>query len=378
MTSTKPQPLQALGPNINDSFHVHVSSGGVVSVLAGIGVFCACKIAGVDVRFVGGVSGGSIVTAIRALGFTEEEMVHIGIHDDFSNHISAKGGIFGSIGELKRIRKIAGDLLKRARESKVTEEEICETWHSTGLLGTVGLGDFFKKKAAEKGMSNKWPAGYWNIATTSDGSQVVFTENGYFMVKPDDSIVQLSDKPAPLWKTIRASSAIPVIMTAMELDGLLLFDGAMSRDGLCPSTVLIRHFGLDPHKLIACRSGEDSNHFIFGPTQRAIRKVWGIGPNYHWGPEGTGAIEFRPQIDHIHSLKFQLSSDEKWLAILIAFFDCLAALSFRGLLSQEELREANTIFNDIGYWRDLRPAPYGSEPVLSDRAQRVFAEHGLY
>lgn len=376
--STNYEKFLALGPNINDSYHIHISSGGVVSVLAGIGAFAAISIAGVKVNFMGGVSGGSIVTAFRALGFTDKEMMHIGIHDDFSDHISAKGGIFGSVGELRDMRLKAARLIQRFRSGKVSTEEFSETWHATGLLGTVGLGNFIDKKAAEKGLKDRWPPGYWNMSTTADGSQVFFTELGSIMITPDGRVIVLSSKPARLSKTIRASSAIPIIMTAIEHDGNLLFDGAMSRDGLCPSTALIRHFGLDPSKIIACRSGEDSNHFIFGPTQRAIRKVWGIEPEYHWGPEGTGAIEFRPQIDHIHSLKFHLSADEKWLAILIAFFSCMEALAFRGLLQGEQLRVANKMFQDIGYWRDLRPAPHGSPQILSDRAQRVFAEHGLY
>ena len=227
------------------------------------------------------------------------------------------------------------------------------------------------------GLKDQWPAGYTCMATTNDGSQVLFKDDGVYFITPDDKMTKLSEKPAPLWLAVRASSAIPVIMTAIEYEGHLLFDGAMSRDGLCPVPVVIRHFGVAPKKVIACRAGEDSNHFIFGPSQRAVRKIWGIQPNYHWGPEGTGVIEFRPQIDHLHALKFKLSADEKWLAILIAFHACLESLAFNGLLSGEKLREANALVADLGYWRDVRPAPHGSPQLLAPRAEKVFREHGL-
>ena len=366
------------GPQVNDGYHIYVSSGGVVTVLGGIGVFAACKIAGVKHKLTGGVSGGSIITAIRALGYDERELVQLGINEDFNAHISAKGGVFGSVAEITRIRKIASNLLNRFRNGEVSQEEFEETWHATGLLGTVGLGDFLKKKAAAKGMSGVWPKDYWTMASCADGTQVVFTAAGVYLVNPKDMVRKLSDNPPPLWTAVRASSAIPIIMTAIEYEGMLLFDGAMTRDGLCPAPVLIRHFGVEPKKVIACRAGEDSNHFIFGPAQRAVRRVWGIEPNYHWGPEGTGVIEFRPQIDHLHALKFQLSSDEKWLAILIAFHACLEALAFNGILSGGRLAEAQTIMDDFGFWRDIRPAPIGSPQLLSERAEKVFAEHGLY
>jgi len=370
--------FRPFGPKVNDNYHVYISSGGVVTVLGGIGVFAACKIAGIKHQLIGGVSGGSIVTAIRALGYDERELVQLGINEDFNAQVSAKGGVFGSVRELAKIRTKSEKLIRRLRNGEVSPEEFEETWHATGLLGTVGLGDFIKKKAAAKGMTDIWPEDYWTMASCADGTQVVFTADGVYLVSTSDEVSKLSDKPAPLSIAVRASSAIPIIMTAIEYEGRLLFDGAMSRDGLCPAPLLIRNFGVDPKKVIACRAGEDSNHFIFGPAQRAIRRIWGIEPDYHWGPEGTGVIEFRPQIDHLHALKFQLSSDEKWLAILIAFHSCLEALAFNGILSGRRLEEAQAIISDIGFWRDVRPAPVGETQVLAPRAERVFAEHGLY
>ncbi len=377
--NTYPVLSPAFNAPVNESKHIMVSSGGVVTVLGGIGVIAACDIAKVKYGFLGGVSGGSIVTAIHAMGFTPKEMMQLGIYEDFSNHVSVSGGIFGSIGEVGRVSKAARQLLKHLRSGESAATEVAEeTWHATGLLGTVGLGEFLKAKAREKGLGKNWPAGYWTMATTSDGSQVVFAEKGVFVISPQGQMKKICDKPAPLWLAVRASAAIPVIMTAIEFEGMLLFDGAMSRDGLCPAPMLIRHFGVDPTQIIACRCGEDYNHVIFGPTQRAVRKIWGIDKDYHWGPEGTGVIDFRPQIDHLHALKFELSEDEKWLAIIIAFHSCLESLAFNGLLVGEQLHEAQQMMKELGYWRDVRPAGVGEIQLLAPRASAVFAEHGLF
>ncbi len=358
-----------------------VSSGGTVAVLAGAGKHSACQLAGIDsFSLYYGVSGGAIFNAMRALGRSPKDCLHMAIFEDFSSHVSIRGGILGSFSEFK---ELVGAAKRLARISAAPAEERAdligdETWLGTGILGTKGLGEFIKKNARETGLGESWPETYCTMATLKNGSQVVFNKDGVFLVDLKDKKVQLSSKPVPLAMAVRYSATIPGIMVALEYEDHLLFDGALSRDGLCPVGVLIRHFDVQPEKIIACRVGEDATHFIFGPAQRAVRRIWMVHPDYHWGAETAGVVEFRPPIDHIHSLKFNLSRDEKWLAILISFESCLKSLAFNGYLSGERLQEAQSLFKSIGYWRDMLPAPSGSPQLLADRAERVFAEHGLF
>jgi hypothetical protein len=353
-----------------------VSSGGVISVLAGAGSLSALELAGVNLRMRGGASGGAIVTALSAIGRTPKELLRLGITEDFGAKVDLNGGILGSLETAKRtLRNLIRKYSKDQRIELLTNEE---NWLTTGLLGTVNLGIFIEKHAAELGMSNTWPENYWTVATKNDGSQVVFTRDGVFHLTLEGKKIQLTDEPAPLSLAVRASGAIPGVMTAIEFMDMLLFDGAMSRDGHCPSGIRIRHFDANPEQILACRIGEDAQHYIMGPAQRTVRRMLMIHPDFHWGPETTGVMEFRPAIEHIHGLKFNLSPDEKWLAILIAFDACAHALAFNGLLHGKQLKEAREIMRAIGYWRNLQPAAVDAEQILAPRAEKVFAEHGLY
>ena len=135
-----------------------VSSGGAVAVLAGAGHFAACELAGIkNFRLLVGVSGGAICTALRALGRTPKELLHMAVEEDFSSHLSFKGGVFGSVNQVGRWRQAIANLRKLVamRESDLSsgsESLDDETWSSTGLLGTAGLGRFIQKNADECGL----------------------------------------------------------------------------------------------------------------------------------------------------------------------------------------------------------------------------------
>ena len=80
----------------------------------------------------------------------------------------------------------------------------------------------------------------------------------------------------------------------------------------------------------------------------------------------------------MHSLKFALSRDEKWFAILVSLDAALSRLAMEGILTGSRLAEAREIFERIGYWRDAVPAPIGSPQLLSNRVERCLNEHGLF
>ena len=359
-------------------FELAISSGGATSVLGGAGTLLACEIAGIHTfRRIGGVSGGAIVSSLKALGVPTTRLLQLALSCDFSDHLCLQHGIMGAI---KGLSNSFSKVIRKEDETCQTSEEPDHvTWKVTGLYGSDGLGAYIEGQAVEVGRTkSEWPESYWTMATTKDGSQVVFTRDGVFHIKLNGQMTQLSTTPPPLATAVRYSCTIPGVLAALEYKGNLLFDGALSRDGLCPVGMMIRHFGADPYKIIACRVGEDSLKPVSGRLHRMARRIWRVHPEFHWGPETTGVIEFRPQIEHVHSLKFKLSTDEKWLAILVSFEACLGQLAIEGIADADALARARSIFKGFGYWRDAQPAPIGAPQLLSQRVERCLADHGLF
>lgn len=357
-------------------FELAVSSGGSTSVLAGAGTVAACALAGIyKFRRIYGVSGGAIFGSIAATGMSAREVLRLTIATDFSKNVSLEDGVYKGVKE--SLQKSWCRTGKVGELNGPLDPELVE-WHSSGILGSQKIGEFVKKESEKAGITG-WPEPFCTMATRKDGSQVVFNKDGVFLCEPGGSCQQLDDKPAPLDVAVRGSATIPGIIASIEYKGMRLYDGGLSRDGLCPVGLFIRHFDANPRKIIACRVGEDNLKPVSGRIHRFARWVWQVHTDFHWGPETAGVIEFRPEIEHVHTLKFNLSRDEKWLAILIAFEAAAAKLALEGVLAGDSLFRAQNIFKELGYWRDYVPAVYGSpEQPLAERAEAIFTEQGLW
>ena len=360
-------------------FDLIISSGGAAAVLGGTGAFIACSLAGINSwRSIGGVSGGCIVTALAAAGLAASELLHLTLETSFSKHLKTEHGFLGRLGLIGSNRDYAPEHI---RADQVNHRR-------SGLYGSDTLGLFIENamstslcqgnactQSAETGAL--WPANYWTMATTKDGAQVVFDADGVHLIQTDGKRECVSPHVAPTGTAVRASCTIPGVLAGISYKGIRLYDGALSRDGICPIGVRIRHFGADPRKIIAVRVGEDLHRPVSGRLHSLARRVWKVDPQFHWGPETEGVIEIRPQIDHVHTLKFGLSDDEKWLAILLGFEATLSQLALNGILRGDRLEKAQSVLRRLGFWRDAIPAPNGARQPLADRAQRCFSEHGL-
>ncbi|MBX9688212.1 MAG: hypothetical protein K2X27_16000, partial [Candidatus Obscuribacterales bacterium] len=302
--------------------------------------------------------------------------LEIALETDFSQLIELKDGALGTMVKVvSNLGKLCGFC---KREKPVSLPDWKEKPY-TGLCGTAKLGEIIEKYAAQNGFAESWPKNYATLATLRDGSQVVFDVNGVKIFGVDRSELVLSDKASSLPMAVRASATIPTMLAAVAYKGLTLYDGAMSRDGLCPIGVLIRSYGADPRKILACRVGEDSLKPVLGYFHRSARVLWSVHPHYHWGPETRGVMEFRPAIDHVHTLKFELSRDEKWLAILVSFEACLQRLALAGLLQGERLELANALLDELGFWRDAIPsARKAPVQAIAENAEKTFREFGIY
>lgn len=360
-------------------FDLTISSGGAAAVLGGTGAVVGAQLAGLHSwRRLGGVSGGSLVSAMVASGLDSNELLRLATESRFAAYLTASHGLVGFLPRMFGWKF-------GAPEHNRPHQANCR-WN--GLFGSDNLGLLVEKVIMDRGDKQaglfcpaaggtRWPLNLWTMATTRDGSQVVFDKEGVHMVTTNGHKFRISDEVAAVGTALRASCTIPGIMASVDYRGIRLYDGAMSRDGICPVGLQIRHFGADPSKVIAVRIGEDLHKPILGRIHTAARVLCGVHPDFHWGPETEGVIECRPQIDHVHTLKFVVSDDEKWLAILIGFEAMLSQLALNGILQGERLLRARSILKCIGFWRDAIPQPIGRYQPLAQRIKSCFTEHGL-
>lgn len=357
-----------LPPCIEDTsaeYYLTVSSGGAASVLGGLGAVLGCSAAGINkFRMIGGVSGGSIISSLAAVGTPINQLLHLGLNLSFTEMVTLWSDVFNLFNPAAYVRRI-----KTGRHTNV--------WRCTGLHGTEPLAQFLRKQYEANGHSG-WPQQYWTMATTKEGAPIVFTANGVHLIKLNGTIEKLADSPPALERAVQMSSTIPGVIAAQRCYGRFIFDGALSRYGICPVGLQIQHFGTDPRKIIACHIGDDSKDPLIGRFHSVCRFSWGVDPRRNWGEETAGVIEFRPNIEHVHTLKFHLSRDEKWLAILIGFEACVSRLAFEGILTGAYLKKTQDIMRDLGYWRNAVPAEMGKPQPIADRAEACLREHGFF
>ena len=352
----------------SDDLELALSSGGSAAVLAGVGTVAACELAGITKwRRLFGVSGGAIVTALLACGMKSSQLLRVALEHDFDKLISFGGGL------MSPIFACFGASVPQPSHPDWTESRF------TGLYGSAGLGQIIENYASSFGLDKQWPENFSTLATTKNGSPVVFNKDGVFLIdKRSGKETVLSNSPAPLGLAVRASATIPGVIAALRYKGIHLFDGALTEDGFCPVGINIRRFGARPDHVLACRVGEPSLKPMMGRFYRWARRIWFISPHFNWGDETTGVMEVHPQIDHVHTLKFRLTQDEKWYGIMVSFEACLNRLAFAGLLHSDRLTAARELMAKVGFWRDRNPSQCKKKPQpLADSASRVFKEYGL-
>lgn len=373
MELSKCNPQDNLGELKEDQegeYHLTLSSGSPAALLAGLGTLLACWAAGIKkFRTIGGVSAGAIVASLSASGQSPVQLLHRLLRLNFNAEISPLNDLmllWHGLSEWNSGR-YSWPLLPS------------DPWRYTGLLSTRAVGYRVYQAATAGGESPLiWPEHFWTLATLADGSPVLFKKDGAYLLRPNGPAVRLSDEPPELPLAIRMSCTIPIVMAALQYKGRFMFDGALSRDGVCPVGIPIRHFGVQARKIIACFLGDDSNDPLAGTYHSLCRASWGVDHRREWGPETAGVIAFYPQITHLHSLKFRLTDDEKWLAVLLAFEACAARLALEGILDGANREKVASMFADLGNWRSLLLSAPGRPQLLAERAKSCLREYGFY
>ncbi|HEY9715443.1 MAG TPA: patatin-like phospholipase family protein, partial [Chroococcales cyanobacterium] len=150
------------------------SSGGSRAILGSAGAIVAIDHAGIkDLDTIGGVSGGSVTTALFAGGYDAKTTLKLAIDIDFSSKLTRHGSI---------LRVLVAYFMKGRFE---------RTRPRKGVLSSEKLGTYIDS------MVPVWPKGYWTMAVVGD-NQMLFTEKGVFEITPDGQVTVISSKPAPL------------------------------------------------------------------------------------------------------------------------------------------------------------------------------------
>lgn len=300
-------------------FNLVIGSGGSRAILGGSGAILTCHLAGITWNTIGGASGGTIPASLFAAGLSPAELVRGVIDIDFQSMLHRKASWF---------RLMMALMLKYRYD---------ETRPIKGVFGTRKLEDYINSRVPQ------WPENFWTVAI--DGKdRILFTAKGAFRRTPEGIVTQLAGDLPTVGQAVCATCAVPGILDAVKWQDIHLFDGALGVDGRCPTEVVQDHFGYDASTTIAVDVGEDS--VKRSKLLRMLWKMWCRGDCEieGWGPEKSdGLILIEPPNARFHALRFSLSPDQKWEAVMCGFVGAIDPLTERGLLQGEALTIAQTV-----------------------------------
>ncbi len=348
-----PQTNGPAAASASAEFNLVCGSGGSRAILGSSGAILACHLAGIsNWRTLGGASGGSIPTALLAAGVHPTKIVHLTIELDFASLLTKHATLLQIF--IANFLKDAYEMSRPAR----------------GVMGSEKLGKFIENFAPV------WPKTYWTVAAAGR-SQLLFTAEGVFEYNTD-GMRQISREPAPLGLAVRASCAVPGMIDAVRFGERLLFDGALSIDGRCPIGVVKRNLKQAPETIIACDVGEDETR-----SARVMRRFWKVvcGSGCLREAEGPlprqadGVVLIKPAPMKFRSLKFTLSRDQKWAAVMAGFIGAVEQLEKKALLKGDSLAKAREICRSF---REIHSARRRKKGQLANRMESLLKSHGLY
>lgn len=334
--------------------HFVISAGGSRAILAGCGSVFACQMAGIDFASIGGVSGGSIPAVLLASGMTPAQLLQCALAVDFRQMCVSTAG---------KLETLVALLSKEYHEYP-------ENRTAYGVMETDKLGAYIDS------LVPVWPEKFWTMAV--DGhKQIVFRKDGIFEIGEDGSWTQLASEPGKVGFAIQATCAIPGITKPPKFGDRYLYDGAFSHFGMCPVALPMRHFGVKRTSIVGMSVGVDRIGGVSGLLHRLWKWLWGHAADTSWGSHTDGVLDIHPKVSHIHGLMFELSADQKWLAVIDGFRHTILELAAAGVLKGEQLHKALVMLSDLPTHENAVIAEIGKAQLLAEHAERSFTEHGL-
>ena len=289
--------------------HLVFASGGTRAFLNGAGAIFAFHLAGLNNwASVGGVSGGSIPALLLAAGIAPHDIVRAAVYTNFSE-------LFEQTDSMKNM--IRSRSVPRSQRQKYRE-------------GIFRSGEFGQRMEE---VADNWPEKFWTMAVCGN-RQLLFTAAGVHLYKRDRSRLIRKTAP-PVGLAMRATCAVPGIIEAVEYDSRILFDGALSHYGDCPTDLVVRHFGAKAAAVVAVDLMRDRtcfNKFVEMVGRLLSGTLRERKDEKKLVRAGLTVSTF---MDNFNSLDFNISVERKQQAVLVAFQTTCQELLAADLLSED-------------------------------------------
>ena len=312
-----------------EGIHLVGGGGGSRAILALAGIIYALSKAGLlKFKSIGGISGGAIVTLMLAAGMSAREMVKLAIDIDFASLMTRRTSPFW---------------LFYALSFKERFETTLPRW---SVFSTEKVAGWIDQRVAS------WPESYWTMAIDEAHKQIIFTAGGVYRRYHDGRCEKISDRPARVSDALRCSMAVPGFISPHSWNGQMLWDGGMSCDGLCPVGIPLSIMGARPEDVIGCHVGARQLPGFKNTLKKSWERILRFGSSFteeekdphRW--EALGVTIVHPELNKFGSLKFSLSADEKWDAVISSSLSTARTLAGKGLISAAKLQELESLAGD--------------------------------
>jgi predicted acylesterase/phospholipase RssA len=316
-------------------------AGGSRAILADAGALMLLYLAGIEIGDGIGISGGSIPIFALKAGVHPLKLGELAVGVDFQSLVPRHATPLHIF-----IAFLLRDRFEYTRPKK-------------GVFGSENLGVYVRDLSRQLGLVEAdgtpiWPKGFKTMSVVAR-TQIICDENRVIQALRNGQVRVLSDKPMPIDIAIRATCAVPGIIDAVPWNGRYLFDGALTWDGQCPVVLPIRHWDAKAEDIIGCDVGDEQHRFA-----GAFRWFWSLVCGGHCvdheGPKTPvpdEVIMIRPNVWSVRSLQFNLTTEQKWQAVLSGFQEAAIQLARVGLLTGDAKKRAFSICMDIEKLKNL-------------------------
>ncbi len=330
--------------------HLVVGSGGSRTLTMSAGALLALENVGLrHWSSAGGVSGGAIVALLIAAGYSGAYLVRTVIDLDFETLLEKSS----SAGVLRAL------LLKEYYAWKLPE---------TGALKTKKLGDYLEA------LVPTWPANFWTIAVNKSGYILFLPDGVYSFSKESNTTVRLSSQPAPVSLALRATCTVPGLMQPLLYNSVPLYDGYLSEYGACPVQIPMLVNRAEQSQIFALDSGEEPS-LLAGLSKLFWSTIFG---GFRWLKTKLADAGYqpavnliKPELQKLPGLKFKLSKEEKWQAVMSGFCAAVQMLTERKLVPSEQLHSVGCVCADYAKL-DAKAANF------SEAVEAILNQHGVF
>lgn len=390
MTRRKTVVAQASAPR---KIHVAFSGGGARAVAADVGALLACEMAEVQIESIGGVSGGMFTALKYAKTRSAVACLRHMLEMDFGTLIEKRNvnwvKVLLEIAHLrykKNARRVGNAWSRLTWKSEWMQvlRQIAKELEEDKSRPLKGVFSLDKLGAYAEQDTKVWPDGFWVSSAASSSkmqdADLYFTKQGVFLSGPDGVLRIISVRPASLSVAARSTSAIPGFMEAVKYKVFNLYDGALGVEGRCPINIPVRLFGAKPADILAIDVGPDNG-------RQRMKALWRFVCGDHCVPdtetpplfqrEGLPVMHVTPRANYFTTLQFDITVDEKWLAVMASFQETVKVLAKNEILAGEKLRNANALLR-VYNRRILACKKKRKEGDFAAAVQQLMSHYGLF